>query len=71
VMAPLNANGTDEEPYEGYSESGPFSEERPGWKGYVEWENCPDKKEKAAKILASHTFPPVSPFSQRPISPVF
>jgi sulfite oxidase len=30
-----------------------FAEEREGWSGYVEWENYPEKKEKANKILTS------------------
>ena len=40
-----------------------FAEERNGWGGYVEWEKYPDKKKQAAEILASHTFPEVSPSS--------
>jgi sulfite oxidase len=43
----------------GYSENGPFAEERRGWAGYIEWERYPDKKAMAAKILAKHHFPPV------------
>jgi len=35
-----------------------FAEERPGWQGYIEWEEYPKKKEKAAAILARHEFPP-------------
>jgi sulfite oxidase len=30
-----------------------FSEDRDGWEGYVEWEERPDRKEKANKILTS------------------
>jgi len=37
-----------------------FPEERPGWKGYIEWEKYPDKKQKAAEILKQYNFPPVS-----------
>jgi len=33
-----------------------FSEELKGWKGYIEWEKYPDKKKKAAEILAKHEF---------------
>jgi len=36
-----------------------FPEERPGWKGYIEWEKYPEKKEKAAEILKKYNFPPV------------
>lgn len=44
-----------------------FAEEYPGWRGYVEWENYPDKKAKAAAILASHIFPPPPEFQLLPI----
>jgi len=37
-----------------------FPEERPGWKGYIEWEKYPEKKQKAAEILKQYNFPPVS-----------
>jgi len=33
-----------------------FSEELEGWKGYIEWEKYPDKKKRAAEILAKHEF---------------
>ena len=36
-----------------------FPEEREGWKGYIEWEKYPEKKEKAAEILAQYKFPHV------------
>ncbi|KAG6058725.1 hypothetical protein E4U32_004470 [Claviceps aff. humidiphila group G2b] len=35
-----------------------FAAERKGWVGFVEWENYPDKKAAAHKILTSQTFPP-------------
>ncbi|OAL25416.1 hypothetical protein AYO20_10450 [Fonsecaea nubica] len=35
-----------------------FTRELEGWKGYVEWEKYPEKKEKAHKILTSQVFPP-------------
>ncbi|KAL7936542.1 Oxidoreductase, molybdopterin-binding domain-containing protein [Trichoderma chlorosporum] len=35
-----------------------FTRERDGWVGFVEWENYPDKKAAAHKILTSQTFPP-------------
>lgn len=34
------------------------AEEIPGWKGYIEWDKYPDKKRKAAEILARDRFPP-------------
>ena len=33
-----------------------FEEERPGWKGYIEWEAYKDKKAKAKEILAQYDF---------------
>jgi sulfite oxidase len=40
-----------------------FAEEYPGkWKGYIEWQNCPEKRAKAAEILARHKFPPPPEF---------
>ncbi|KAJ9649705.1 hypothetical protein H2199_000484 [Coniosporium tulheliwenetii] len=33
-----------------------FAEERPGWKGYIEWENYPDKQKEAQEILAKYDF---------------
>lgn len=32
-----------------------FTEEREGWKGYIEWEDYPEKKAKAHKILTSQS----------------
>lgn len=34
-----------------------FSEERAGWKGYVEWEKYPEKKAEGEKLLAKYKFP--------------
>ncbi|KAI1817313.1 sulfite oxidase [Poronia punctata] len=42
-------------------------DELPGWDGYVEWEDYPEKKEKAHDILASHEFPPPPEFQLQPI----
>ena len=44
-----------------------FAEETPGWKGYVEWERYPEKKEKAAEILARYRFPPPPEFQLGPL----
>ncbi|KAJ5297425.1 Eukaryotic molybdopterin oxidoreductase [Penicillium antarcticum] len=44
-----------------------FTRERDGWKGYVEWENYPEKKAKAKKILNSQTFDPCPDFQFGPI----
>lgn len=39
-----------------------FPEELDGWHGYIEWEKYPEKKAKAAKILAQHEFSKVCQF---------
>ncbi|KAI9048011.1 hypothetical protein LZ554_007809 [Drepanopeziza brunnea f. sp. 'monogermtubi'] len=44
-----------------------FRREREGWKGYVEWEDCPEKREKAHRILTSQTFPPNPEYQMGPI----
>ncbi|KAG6831227.1 hypothetical protein H0H92_012024 [Tricholoma furcatifolium] len=33
-----------------------FAEEKPGWHGYIEWEDYPEKKAEAAKILEATEF---------------
>jgi sulfite oxidase len=47
-------------PFEVKGELPHFEEERPGWKGYIEWERYPEKKKQAAEILAKYDFPVVS-----------
>ncbi|KAI1276955.1 sulfite oxidase [Xylaria sp. FL0933] len=42
-------------------------DEVPGWSGYVEWEDYPEKKKKAHEILISHKFPPPPEFQLEPI----
>ena len=37
-----------------------FKEELEGWKGYIEWEKYPQKREKAENILKQYDFPDVS-----------
>jgi sulfite oxidase len=44
-------------------------EERPGWHGYVEWEDYPDKKAKAHKRFLRYKFPPPPEFQLGPIPP--
>ncbi|GAM37518.1 hypothetical protein TCE0_024r07502 [Talaromyces pinophilus] len=44
-----------------------FAAERKGWKGYVEWENYPEKKAKAREILNAQTFPPTPDYMTGPI----
>ncbi|KAF4552288.1 Oxidoreductase molybdopterin-binding domain-containing protein [Elsinoe fawcettii] len=44
-----------------------FAEEREGWKGYVEWEKYPEKKEQAQDILAKYDFPPPPEYQRGPL----
>ncbi|KAI9831583.1 MAG: hypothetical protein M1819_004815 [Sarea resinae] len=44
-----------------------FKEERKGWRGYVEWEATPEKKEKAAEILAQYDFAKPPEFQLAPL----
>ncbi|PCH39809.1 molybdopterin binding oxidoreductase [Wolfiporia cocos MD-104 SS10] len=44
-----------------------FPEEKPGWRGYIEWENYPERKEAAAKILLSNKFTPSPEFQLVPL----
>ncbi|KAL1998633.1 hypothetical protein VTN02DRAFT_5869 [Thermoascus thermophilus] len=46
--APLKPGETKEPVY--------FPEERDGWHGYIEWENYPEKKAEAARILSKYQF---------------
>jgi sulfite oxidase len=56
-MAPAEPN---HKPFQVQGELPTFDEEREGWKGYIEWERYPEKKKKAAEILAKYDFPVVS-----------
>jgi len=42
-------------------------EEREGWKGYVEWEDYPEKKQKAHEQFKRFKFPPPPEFQLGPI----
>jgi sulfite oxidase len=44
-----------------------FPEERPGWKGYIEWENYPEKKKQAQEVLARYDFPVPPEFQFKPL----
>lgn len=55
-MAPAEPN---HKPFEVQGEVPVFEEEREGWKGYIEWERYPEKKKKAAQIMANYDFPVV------------
>lgn len=44
-----------------------FPEERRGWKGYVEWEKYPEKKQEAEKVLSHYKFPGPPEFQLVPL----
>ncbi|KAE9408740.1 molybdopterin binding oxidoreductase [Gymnopus androsaceus JB14] len=44
-----------------------FGEERLGWTGYVEWEQYPEKKALASKVLKANKFTPIPEFQFVPI----
>jgi sulfite oxidase len=44
-----------------------LQEERKGWKGYVEWENYPEKKAKAHRRFRRYRFPPPPEFQLAPL----
>lgn len=44
-----------------------FEEERPGWNGYIEWEDYPEKKAQAAARFAKFKFPPPPEFQLGPL----
>ncbi|KAI1177071.1 sulfite oxidase [Nemania sp. FL0916] len=44
------------------TDDGLAKDELPGWNGYVEWEDYPDKKKLAHEILISQKFPPPPEF---------
>ncbi|KAJ3814732.1 molybdopterin binding oxidoreductase [Lentinula aff. lateritia] len=46
---------------------GSFAEERLGWTGYVEWEQFPEKKALASKVLAASKFTPIPEFQFVPL----
>ena len=56
----MGAAEPNAQPFEQKGEVPNFPEELPGWGGYVEWEKYPEKKKKAAEILAQYDFPVVS-----------
>ncbi|KAK0653829.1 Sulfite oxidase [Lasiodiplodia hormozganensis] len=59
VAPPLKQDGHAVEPF--------FAEEREGWKGYIEWENYPEKKKQAAEVLARSKFPEPPEFQMGPL----
>lgn len=47
-------------PFQAKGETPTFPDEREGWKGYVEWEDYPEKRKQAEAILEQYDFPDVS-----------
>ncbi|TCD66846.1 hypothetical protein EIP91_000800 [Steccherinum ochraceum] len=44
-----------------------FPEERPGWRGFVEWEDYPERKKVAHELLKTKKFTPIPEFQQDPL----
>lgn len=63
-MAPAEPNA---KPFQLIGDAPFFPEERKGWKGYIEWERHPEKKQEAAKILAQYDFPVPPEFQLVPL----
>lgn len=55
-MAPSEPNAL---PFQIKGQEPHFPEEIDGWKGYIEWEDYPEKKKEAEAILAQYDFPDV------------
>ena len=58
--SPNDLNGGDSDRNDNIDVDKVFAEEIPGWRGYVEWEDYPEKRAVAAAMLAkaASTFPP-------------
>jgi sulfite oxidase len=59
--AELRADAEDDDP------TFVVDEEREGWKGYVEWEDYPEKKAKAGRRFSRFKFPPPPEFQLKPM----
>lgn len=55
-MAPAEPNAI---PFQLKGTPPSFPDERDGWKGYVEWEDYVEKREKAEALLREYDFPDV------------
>lgn len=56
-MAPSEPNAI---PFRAKGELPQFAEEKEGWRGYIEWEKYPEKKERVREIMQNYDFPDVS-----------
>ncbi|KAK3323985.1 Oxidoreductase, molybdopterin-binding domain-containing protein [Cercophora scortea] len=63
-MAPAEPNAI---PFRAKGELPHFAEELEGWKGYVEWENYPEKKKQVEEILRNYDFPDPPEFQMVPL----
>lgn len=67
-----DANETELKLRDDASEDDPnfvVTEERDGWKGYVEWEDYPEKKARAHRRFLRYKFPPPPEFQLGPVPP--
>ncbi|KAF2084796.1 sulfite oxidase [Saccharata proteae CBS 121410] len=63
----MGAAEPNAEPFSQKGEKPYFAEERPGWKGYIEWEKYPEKKKQAEEILQKYDFPHPPEFQLVPL----
>ncbi|KAK4676002.1 hypothetical protein QC764_508150 [Podospora pseudoanserina] len=63
-MAPAEPNAL---PFRPKGETPHFAEEKEGWKGYVEWEEFPEKKKQAQEVLKRYDFPEPPEFQLNPL----
>ncbi|KAI9058569.1 sulfite oxidase mitochondrial precursor [Trametes sanguinea] len=66
-MAPVATSPTADESSNGFLLSQCFPEERLGWRGFVEWEDRPERKRLASAILKSKEFTPIPEFQFVPL----
>ncbi|KAI0081222.1 sulfite oxidase mitochondrial precursor [Panus rudis PR-1116 ss-1] len=57
----------DDETFRGIPIKQLFPEERPGWRGFVEWEDKPERKAIAHELLKTKKFTPIPEFQMDPL----
>ena len=63
-MAPSEPNAI---PFRAKGELPQFAEEKEGWRGYIEWEKYPEKKERVREIMQNYDFPDPPEFQLQPL----
>ncbi|EJT70193.1 nitrate reductase 1 [Gaeumannomyces tritici R3-111a-1] len=63
-MAPSEPNAI---PFRAKGELPHFAEEKEGWRGYIEWEKYPEKKQRVKEIMKGYDFPDPPEFQLQPL----